>query len=75
MTNQQVWTFAEADYRFGVGPLRMTVERIDWANPLQQDDEIWYEVDGLELTETGQIIGPRRTAVKASRLPGRRQHP
>jgi hypothetical protein len=63
-----VWTFAEADYRFGEGTLLMTVERVDWASPVQQDGETWYEVAGIELSVDGRVVGPRRTMVRASRL-------
>lgn len=63
-----VWTFAEADYRFGEGVLRMTVDRVDWASPVQQDGEAWYEVTGVEVSTEGRVVGPRRTMVRASRL-------
>jgi hypothetical protein len=63
-----VWTFAEADYRFGAGTLRMTVDHVDWASPVQQDGEMWYEVAGVELSADGRVVGPRRTMVRASRL-------
>ena len=60
--------FAETDYRFGSGCLRMAVERIRWAEPLREDGETWYEVDGVELTGDGREVGRRRALVKASRL-------
>jgi hypothetical protein len=63
-----VWTFAEADYRFGAGVLRMTVDHVDWGSPVQQDGEVWYEVAGVELSDDGRVIGPRRTMVRAARL-------
>jgi hypothetical protein len=63
-----VWTFAEADYLFGAGPLLMTVDQVDWASPVQQDGEVWYEVSGIEITADGRVVGPRRTVVRAGRL-------
>jgi hypothetical protein len=63
-----VWAFDEADYRFGEGTLRMTVDRVDWSSPVQQDGETWYEVAGIELSADGRVVGPRRTMVRASRL-------
>jgi hypothetical protein len=63
-----VWTFVEADYRFGVGDLRMTVDHVEWATPVQQDGETWYEVSGVEVAADGRVVGPRRTVVRASRL-------
>ena len=65
---QPVWIFAEADYRFGAGPLRMTVDQVDWATPVQQDGEVWYEVAGVEFSADGRMVGPRRTMVRAGRL-------
>ena len=63
-----VWTFAESDYRFGAGPLRMTVDQVDWTAPVQQDGEVWYEVSGTEIATDGRVVGPRRTMVRAGRL-------
>jgi hypothetical protein len=63
-----VRTFPEADYRFGAGPLRMTVEQIDWSNPVVYDGETWHEVTGVEQAPDGREIGHRRALVKASRL-------
>jgi hypothetical protein len=69
-----VWTFAESDYRFGAGPLLMTVDQVDWSAPVQQDGEVWYEVTGVEFATDGRVVGPRRTMVRAGRLgPLRRQ--
>jgi hypothetical protein len=63
-----VWTFDEADYRFGTGLLRMTVEHVNWSAPVLQDGETWYEVAGTEMSADGRVIGPRQAAVRASRL-------
>jgi hypothetical protein len=63
-----VTTFAEADYRFGAGPLTMRVESIDWTRPLQHEGEDWYEVDGIELTSDGREIGRRQALVRGRRL-------
>lgn len=71
--SRPIWAFAEADYRFGEGTLRMTVDHVDWSSPLQQDGEIWYEVAGTEFSTDGRVVGPRRTLVRASRLSGLRR--
>ena len=65
---RRVFTFAEEDYRFGAGSLRMTIERIDWDRPFQHDGGNWYEVHGTELTEDGRVIGRRRVLVRGIRL-------
>jgi hypothetical protein len=63
-----IGTFAEPDYRFGAGPLRMRIERVDWAHPIVQDGENWYEVHGIELSSDGREIGRRQAVVRGSRL-------
>lgn len=63
-----VSTFAENDYRFGLGPLRMRVEAVDWSIPQDHDGDRWYEVDGIEMTEDGREVQRRQALVKATRL-------
>ncbi|MBM2618354.1 hypothetical protein JIG36_22595 [Actinoplanes sp. LDG1-06] len=64
-----LWTFAEEDYRYGTGPLRMHINRVLAGSPLQHDGDLWYEVEGVEVSDQGQVVGPRRATVRASRLP------
>jgi hypothetical protein len=61
--------FAEADYCYGVGPLRLRADHIDWANPIQYDQDTWYYVDGVESTGSGIELGRRRVLVRGRRLP------
>ena len=63
-----IGTIAEIDYRFGLGPLRMRVEAVDWAVPQDHDGDLWYEVDGIEMTEDGREVQRRQVLVKATRL-------
>jgi len=65
---RRVWMFAEADYRFGIGPLRLLVERVDWSAPQQWDGEVWYEVQGVEIGDDGRAFGRRLALVRGSRL-------
>ena len=65
---QRVWTFEENDYLFGAGALLMIVESVDWSRPRVRDGETWYDVQGVEVTDDGRVVGPRRTTVKGSRL-------
>ncbi|GID30834.1 hypothetical protein [Paractinoplanes brasiliensis] len=62
-------TFAEEDYRYGTGPLRIRIDRVLAGTPLQHDGDLWYEVEGVEVSDQGQVVGPRRATVRASRLP------
>ncbi|WP_229068497.1 hypothetical protein [Actinoplanes sp. DH11] len=60
--------FDEKDYCFGSGPLWLRVERVDWKSPVQFHDDVWYEVDGVEVSSTGRHIGRRRVLIRAQRL-------
>jgi hypothetical protein len=61
---------AEADYRFGAGPLRLRVASIDWAHPMQYDGEAWYSVHGFYVAHDGSERGQRLVLVRGRRLPG-----
>jgi hypothetical protein len=65
---------AEADYRFGVGPLRLKVASIDWAHPMQYDGEAWYSVHGIHVGHDGSEREQRLVLVRARRLPGAPGH-
>ena len=67
-----LWTFAEEDYRYGIGPLRLRIERV-MSTPVHQDGDLWYEVEGVEVSDQGRVVGPRRATVRASRLPTMRR--
>jgi hypothetical protein len=65
-----VLIFDEADYRFGTGPLRLVVTRVHWNAPQRDGAEVWYEVQGIEMTGDGREVGARTALVRASRLRG-----
>ena len=65
---RKVYTFAEQDYRFGVGPLRLVIVRIDWSAPIRYEGEDWYEVAGMEVASDGRDMGRRSAQVRGSRL-------
>lgn len=71
----RVHTFAEEDYRFGLGPLHLVVESVAWNSPSMQDGEAWCEVRGTEVSTDGRVIGPRRALVRRSRLGGLNRGP
>jgi hypothetical protein len=68
MAPERVLVLAEADYRYGVGPLRIRVERIDRANPARYDGEIWYPIEGIQVTGDGTELRRREVLVRANRL-------
>ncbi len=61
---------AEADYRFGIGPLRLRVSSIEWSNPMRYDGDDWYTVHGTHVGHDGKDRGYRVVLVRAKRLPG-----
>ncbi|GAA4604493.1 hypothetical protein BJY16_005029 [Actinoplanes octamycinicus] len=63
-----VLTFAETDYRSGAGPLRMIVLRVRWDTPHRLNAEIWYEVDGVEMSPDGRELGRRTALVRGAKL-------
>jgi hypothetical protein len=71
---KRVSVFAESDYRFGAGPLRMIIEHVDWSRPVVNDGEYWYEVDGIEMTADDREIGRRRSLIRGRSL-GRLRKP
>jgi hypothetical protein len=64
----RVRVFAEPDYRYGAGELRLVIEHIDRAHPQRYDGETWYEVRGTQVTEAGHPLGPRQVFIRADRL-------
>jgi hypothetical protein len=82
MTSPQwpMCVFAEPDYRYGVGPLTLRVEHVDWTTPISVDGQIWYCVTGMEIDRAGVDRQTRQALIRASRLPApppnvRRQSP
>jgi hypothetical protein len=59
---------AEADYRFGAGTLYLAVVRVRWNAAQRDDGDVWYEVEGVEMTSDGREVGPRDALVRGSRL-------
>ena len=63
-----VRTFLEPDYQYGVGPLRLRVERVDRAHPVLYDGENWYPVEGVRISANGDELGRRHVLVRGRRL-------
>lgn len=58
------YVFAEADYMYGVGPLTLRIDRIDHAQPVTHDRDVWLHVDGVELDYRGVELGHRSARVE-----------
>jgi len=65
---EHVLTLAEADYRYGLGPLRIRVERVDRTHPATYEGEVWYPVEGVQLRGDGAELRRRAVLVRAARL-------
>ena len=64
-----VHEFAEADYCYGIGPLTLKVNRIEWERPVPYEGDTWLEVEGLVIDAAGQEGASRQVLVRARRLP------
>jgi len=64
-----VHEFAETDYCYGVGPLRMRVDRIDWERPVPIEGDTWLEVEGTVVDLAGREGARRQVLVRAGQLP------
>ena len=64
-----VMIFAEPDYQYGVGPLRLRVDRVDRAHPYF-DGEKWLPVEGVQLDRAGHELGRRNVLVRGHLLLG-----
>ncbi|GAA0733601.1 hypothetical protein GCM10010199_51910 [Dactylosporangium roseum] len=60
---------AENDYRYGTGPVRMRVERVEHDEAVVLDGEPWLPVHGTRLRSDGTEVGAVRLLVRAARLP------
>jgi hypothetical protein len=64
----KVLVLSEADYMYGTGPLRLRADRIDRVNPIQDDGEYWYAVEGFQVSAAGVVLQPRCVLVRGRRL-------
>lgn len=64
----RIITIPEQDYQYGVGPLRMRLESVDFAHPLPCEGEDWYPVDGVQIGADGTELRRRHVVVRGSRL-------
>jgi hypothetical protein len=64
-----VLEFGEADYCYGVGPLTLRLDRIDWERPVPYEGDTWLEVRGAVVDRAGHEGARRTVLVRASLLP------
>jgi hypothetical protein len=61
--------FAEADYRYGKGPLRLRVVRVEWARSIACEGDTWLETEAVEVDDDGREGAHRQLLIRAERLP------
>jgi hypothetical protein len=59
----------DSDYCYGIGPLKIRAERIDYAHPVRYDGGLFYPVEGMELGRDGDERGRRQILVRGRCLP------
>ena len=64
----QIINLPESDYQFGVGTLRLRVERVEWARVFSYNGENWYQVYGVQVAADGSALRTRQVLVRGSRL-------
>ncbi|MFI5936298.1 hypothetical protein [Actinoplanes sp. NPDC051494] len=70
VTRWPVHTFEETDYCYGIGPLALRLNRVEWRKPIPYEGDIWLEVEGRVINARTGATGPvRQVLVRACRLP------
>jgi hypothetical protein len=63
-----VHVFAEHDYCYGIGPLALRVDRVEWTKPVPYEGDTWLEVEGVVIDQLGREGARRQVLVRAARL-------
>jgi len=64
-----VHEFAEGDYCYGIGTLILRVVRVRRDRPVRLHGDLWYLVDGVQVSSTGADLGHREVLIRAARVP------
>ena len=64
-----VHVFAETDFSYGIGPLTLRVDGVEWAKPIPYEGDTWLEVEGTVIDQAGREGSRRQVLVRAGRLP------
>jgi hypothetical protein len=63
------YEFAEADYRHGVGPLRLRLVHVEWSRQVAREGDTWVRAEGVVVDSAGRECGRRQILIRAERLP------
>ena len=61
--------FAESDYCYGIGPLRLRVTRVGWDRPIPHEGDTWLEVQGVVIDPAGHEGEVRQVLIRAALVP------
>ncbi|BCJ53511.1 hypothetical protein Asp14428_49860 [Actinoplanes sp. NBRC 14428] len=65
-----IHVFQEQDYCYGIGPLALRLQRVEWAKPIPYEGDTWFEVEGTVVDRrTGEEGKNRQVLVRAGLLP------
>ncbi|MEV6341855.1 hypothetical protein [Actinoplanes sp. NPDC051851] len=64
-----VHEFAESDYCYGIGPIRMRLVRVDWHQPIPHEGDVWLGVRGIVIDRFGGEGPVRELLIRAGRVP------
>jgi len=64
-----VYEFAESDYCYGIGPIRLRLQRVNWAQPIPHEGDMWFGVRGVVIDRLGREGAVREMLVRASCVP------
>ncbi|GAA1584046.1 hypothetical protein [Actinoplanes couchii] len=64
-----VYEFGEADYCYGVGPIRLRLEWVNWSQPIPHEGDTWLAVRGVVIDAAGRDGAVREMLVRASCIP------
>jgi hypothetical protein len=64
-----VYEFAESDYCYGVGPIRLRLVRVDLHRLIPHDGDTWVGVRGVVVDRAGREGAVREMLIRAGRVP------
>jgi hypothetical protein len=64
-----VYEFAESDYCYGIGPISLRLEWVNWAKPIPHEGDYWLGVRGVVIDRYGRDGAVREMLVRAALVP------
>ncbi|WP_045746718.1 hypothetical protein [Actinoplanes rectilineatus] len=64
-----IFEFAESDYCYGIGPVRLRLLEVNWAKPVPHDGDTWLGVRGVVIDPSGREGAIREMLIRAGCVP------